>query len=69
MREYHVRFRERFGGETPPYLLDMWHPAYDKKFKNIYQYKPNMYRLSGFIYKRLLPLYIKSHFLYITGLI
>ena len=22
MREYHVRFRERFGGETPPYLLD-----------------------------------------------
>jgi hypothetical protein len=22
MGDYHVRFRERFGGETPPYLLD-----------------------------------------------
>jgi hypothetical protein len=23
MGDYHVRFRERFGGETPPYLLDI----------------------------------------------
>ena len=23
MGDYHVRFRERFGGETPPYLLDV----------------------------------------------
>jgi hypothetical protein len=22
MGDYHVRFRERFGGEIPPYLLD-----------------------------------------------
>jgi len=25
MREYHVRFREGFGGEIPPYLLDLRH--------------------------------------------
>jgi hypothetical protein len=23
MGDYHVRIRERFGGETPPYLLDL----------------------------------------------
>jgi hypothetical protein len=27
MREYHVRFRERFRGETPLYLLDFYTPA------------------------------------------
>jgi hypothetical protein len=26
MGDYHVRFRERFGGETPPYLLDQIYP-------------------------------------------
>ena len=61
------------GDTTSPYCravtVKMWQPAYDKKFQNIYHSKLNMYRLFDFLYKRMLPLYIKSNFLNIRSLI